>query len=143
MEKFKLRVAVFLILIRDNKILLLRRQNTGWKDGNYSLPSGHLESGETVIDAVIREASEEIGVTVSQNDVQLVHTLHRASDGYIDLFFATSKWNGEIYNKEPNLCDDVSWFDLNKLPDVMIPAVKSAITKYQQGEVFSTITSEV
>lgn len=142
MEKFKLRVAVFLILIRDNKILLLRRQNTGWKDGNYSLPSGHLESGETVIDAVIREASEEIGVTISQNDVQLVHTLHRAPDGYIDLFFTASKWTGEIYNKEPNLCDDVSWFDLNQLPDIMIPAVKSAITKYQQGEVFSAITSK-
>lgn len=142
MEKFKLRVAVFLILIRDNKILLLRRQNTGWKDGNYSLPSGHLESGETVTDAVIREASEEIGVTVTQDDIQLVHTMHRVPSAYIDLFFVASQWSGEIYNKEPKLCDDVSWFDLNQLPDMMIPAVKSAITKYQQGEAFSNMTVE-
>lgn len=35
MERFKMRVAVHLILEQDNKYLLLRRYNTGYEDGNY------------------------------------------------------------------------------------------------------------
>ena len=59
MERFKLVVAVHLILIENGKILLLRRYNTGYEDGNYSLVAGHIDGNESVIQAMQREALEE------------------------------------------------------------------------------------
>ena len=60
MTRFKLIVAAYLILIEDSKILLQRRQNTGYEDGNYSIPAGHLEDTESVTDCLIREIKEEM-----------------------------------------------------------------------------------
>ena len=56
MERLKLKIAVYIILIKDGKILLGRRFNTGWQDGNYGLPSGHLEPEESMMEALLRES---------------------------------------------------------------------------------------
>ena len=61
-ERHKLIPSVYLVLIKNNKILLLRRFNTGFMDGYYSLPAGHVESNETLTSAMVREAKEEIGM---------------------------------------------------------------------------------
>ncbi len=58
MEKYQIKVAVYLMLIKDGKILLGRRKNASWQDGNYGLPSGHLESGESIAGGAIREMRE-------------------------------------------------------------------------------------
>ena len=139
MERFKLKVAVYVFLIKDEKILLLRRFNTGWNDGNYGLPAGHLESNETVTDALLRESFEEVGVKIQRENIQLVHTMHRMHGGYIDLFFMATEWENEPVNNELDKCDEVKWFDLNHLPPNMVPSVKMAIESYMRGELFSEI----
>ena len=73
-------VAVHLFFIRDRQILLLRRFNTGYEDGKYSVVAGHIEAGETVTQAAIREAYEEVGVVLEPADMQVVHVMHRRSD---------------------------------------------------------------
>jgi len=143
MERFKLKVAVYLLLIENNKILLLRRYNTGWNDGNYSLPAGHLDSNETVTQALLRESFEEIGVTISSENIKLVHTMHRMTSSHIDLFFVAAKWSGEITNGEPNKCDDLKWFNLDDLPSNMVLSVKLAIEKYRIGEPYSEFLIDV
>ena len=62
--RHQVRVAVYLFLIDRNKLFLIKRYNTGWKDGDYTLPSGHLEPNETIQSAMIREAKEEVGITI-------------------------------------------------------------------------------
>jgi 8-oxo-dGTP pyrophosphatase MutT (NUDIX family) len=70
--------TVYLILVRNSKTLLSRRCNTGFQDGNYSLPAGHLSNNEeTFVQAMIREAREEVGVEISPVDLQLIHVMHR------------------------------------------------------------------
>ena len=60
------KVAVHLILTNDDdEILMLRRVDTGYKDGEYGLVSGHVEEGENLKSAMIREASEEAGIAIS------------------------------------------------------------------------------
>lgn len=61
-QRHKIVPAVFLLLIKNNKVLLLKRQNTGYADGKYSLVSGHVDKGETMQEAIIREAKEEAGI---------------------------------------------------------------------------------
>ena len=77
MERFKAVIAVHLILIKDNQILLLRRFNTGYEDGNYSVVAGHLDGNESVLKAMQREAFEEAGIQISEKDLQIVHVMHR------------------------------------------------------------------
>ena len=134
-ERFKLIPSVYALFVRDEKILLLRRTNTGFEDGNYGLVSGHAESGETMKQGMIREAGEEAGVKIEDGDMDLVLTMHRNCGDHerIDLFFIIKDWIGDIKNMEPNKCDDLSWFPIDQLPENIIPYIKIALSYYSQG----------
>jgi len=70
-ERFKLIISVYVLFVKDEKILMLRRANTGWEDGNYSLVAGHADGNEALTEATIREAKEESGVKIEPADLQL------------------------------------------------------------------------
>ena len=76
-ERFKIIPEVFLFLIKDGKILLSRRFNTGYEDGKYGLPAGHGEYGETMREGTAREAREEIGIDIDPKDLEFILTQHR------------------------------------------------------------------
>ena len=139
-EKFMLRSAVHLFLFKGGKTLLLRRFNTGWRDGEYSLIAGHLDGGESVARAMVREAKEEGGIDVEENDLKVVHTMHRTNEigiEYADFFLTTEKWRGEPMIMEKDKCDDLSWFLLNELPENIIPYIKLALENTRAEVTFS------
>lgn len=136
-ERYKFICAVYLLLIKENKILLLKRANTGYEDGNYSLVAGHMDGNETIKQAMIREAKEEAGITIDEKNIEIVTFLHRKTDPErLDFFLKCDKWNGEVINKEPNKCSELSWYDISDLPSNIIPCVKKAIENYQNNIMF-------
>ena len=138
MERFKMPVAVHLILISNDKVLLIKRFNTGFCDNMFSLPAGHVEKGENVCDAMIRETKEEINIDVSK-DLRIVQVMNRKGTDQerIDYFFLSEKWSGDINNNEPNKCSLIKWVDINKLPRNTIPYVKYAIKMYRKNVKFT------
>ena len=137
-EYFKFVSAVHLFLIKGEKILLLKRFNTGYEDGNYSVPAGHIDGEERATKAIIREAMEETGITVDENQLKMVHVMHRKStEERIDFFFEAIQWQGEPKIMETNKCDDLKWFSLNQLPQNTIPYVRSGIKNYKNKISFS------
>jgi len=137
-ERFKLIASVYLLFVKDGKILLLRRANTGYEDGNYSLVAGHLDAHESLTHAVVREAKEESGVDIDPNDIEVKTTMHRKqNDERVDFFFEAKKWRGEPKNTEPDKCDDLSWFALNNLPVNTIPYIRQAIDCYRKDIIYS------
>lgn len=140
-DRFKLIPACYLLLIKDNKILLSKRKNTGFEDGNYGLVSGHLDGDETVRQAMVREAREEINIDIDVNDLEVVHVMHRGGRGRdnerVDFFLTAKKWSGDIINNEPDKCDDVSWFDLDSLPTNTIGYIKEVINYYNDKIFYS------
>ena len=137
-ERHTVRVAVYLILIKDNKILLMRRYNTGWNDGNYSVPAGHIDGNESITQATIREAREEIGITVNKNDLDVVHVMHvQSNHEYICFFLQAKKWDGEPKLMETDKCDDVQWFPLNDLPKNLSENLHAAIESYKKRIFYS------
>jgi len=140
MTHFKLITSVYLILIKDSKILLQRRFNTGYEDGNYSLPAGHLDDGESITQALVREVKEEIDLDLKAEDIKLVHIMHRKeSDIRVDLFFTTKKYEGKFRNAEPDKCDDLSWFPLDNLPGNTIFYIREAIKNHLSKTLYSEV----
>lgn len=138
-ERFKIIPTVYLLLIKDNQILLSRRYNTGFHDGEYSLPAGHLDGNETLIEAMVREIKEEIGVKLNPKDLKLVHVMHRKepNEERINFFFRAEKWEGKAQILEPHKCDGLRWFELNNLPDNIIPYIKQAINSFLDNKFYS------
>lgn len=137
-ERFKLRAAVYLLFIKNNKVLLLRRFNTGWSDGMYSLVSGHADGNESLLQAACREAKEEAGIKLAPKDLRFEHVMHRTSDvEYIDFFFVVKAWQDEPRNTEPEKCDDMQWFALDAIPDNTLPYVKRVLENYGKGIAYS------
>jgi 8-oxo-dGTP diphosphatase len=131
-EKYKVRVAVYLILLRNNKILLYRRSNTGWMDGKYSLIAGHVNEGETVYEAIVRKAQGEGGISVSEDNLIPATVVFRQSNTeYVDFFFVAKSWQGEPLIGEPGGCDDMKWFSLDNLPSNLLPYIKEALENYK------------
>lgn len=146
-ERFKLIPAVYLLLRQDDQVLLLRRANTGYQDGKYSVIAGHLDGDELATEAMAREAKEEAGITVDPKDLQLVHICHRltrnqAGQERLDLFFEATQWQGEVTNAEPEKCDGLSWFSIDSLPSDMLPLVGRVLNDIQQGVNYSEYTEE-
>jgi 8-oxo-dGTP pyrophosphatase MutT (NUDIX family) len=138
-ERFKLIPTSHLVLISDGKILLSRRFNTGWQDGNYSVVAGHLDGNETFLQAMVREAREEAGIGLRPQDLEVCHVMHRRVPGAerIDFFIRARKWEGEPRILEPGKCDDLCWFELEKLPANTIPYIRQAIGCIAKGVFYS------
>lgn len=138
-ERFKPLVAVHLFLFKKERVLLARRFNTGYEDGKYSVPAGHIDGGETITQAIIREAKEEVGITLNKTDLEVVHVMHRlsADDERVDFFVIAAGWKGEPEIKEPDKCDQLGWFSSDKLPQNMVPYVQAALKAVQKGQFFS------
>lgn len=123
-----------LLFFRGGEVLLLRRAHTGYRDGEYSVPAGHLEGGETVIQAARREAREETGVEIDPGSLHFSSVMHRVEgDERVDFFLRVDAWQGEPFNAEPEKCDDLRWFPLSVLPGNMVPYVHRAIENHRQG----------
>lgn len=130
----KFPVTVHLFLLHGDQVLLLRRFNTGYEDGNYSVVAGHLDGDETVKAAAIREAEEEVGVSIPPVNLEVIGVMHRKSgDERVDFFLTATEWSGEPSNQEPDKCDDLNWFSMHSLPENTIPYVRRALSNYRTG----------
>jgi len=130
-EQFKVKLAVCVLLEKDGKVLLHRRYNTGFADGLYDMPSGHVDEGELPSIAAARELKEETGVDVDISDLIFVTTLYKNSHNpYVYFVFVARKWHGEPQIMEPHACDDMQWFDKNELPENTLFFMKDAIMNY-------------
>jgi 8-oxo-dGTP pyrophosphatase MutT (NUDIX family) len=127
-------VTVHLFFFRGNQILLIRRYNTGFADGQYSVPAGHLDGRETVFAAAAREAQEEVGVRIEPEHIHYSSVMHRMEgEERVDFFVNTQKWEGEPVNAEPHKCDEIRWTNLEELPDNTIPYIRRALQNHKDG----------
>ena len=126
-------VDVILLLMRNGRILLRERANTGYGDGAYEPPTGQLTDRETIVETAIRVASAEAGIAISAGNVSLAHVMHDVSDsGRIAFFLTVSGWQGEYTSS------DARWFPVGNLPTNMLDRSRMALRNYAEGMRFST-----
>jgi dihydrofolate reductase len=138
-SRFQVVPAVYVALVRDGKdgapeVLLQLRRGTGFMDGRWAHgAAGHVELGESVLQAAVREAAEELGVTVDAGALDHVATLHRTvavhqpSEERLDVFLATRTWSGEPAALESGKSAGLRWWPLDALPDDVVPHERQAL----------------
>ena len=138
MPRFTVIPEAHLLLFREGHVLLLRRHNTGYEDGNYSVVAGHIDGGETAKSAMVREAMEEAGLDIRPASLRMSHVIHRyGTDERVSFFFTADVWRGEPHNREPEKSSELDWFPMNALPYNLIPYVRHAIEQVVQGNSYS------
>lgn len=128
--RLKVIPSVFVAIIKDGKVLLLRRANTGWLDGWYDLPAGHLEDQEGLKEGALRELKEEAGLEAKPEDLELAHVYqnhHNPEAPHYGYIFLARKWQGTPKVMEPKKCDDIAFFELSHLPARTSPYVRAAL----------------
>lgn len=144
MEREKFLSAVYIVIVKDNKVLLQRRQGTKLWCGFLALPAGHVDEGENSYEALFREAKEELDIAISENSISDTFVVCRKNDGeylpYYDVYFVINSYTGEIKINEPEKCSELKWVDINNLPDDMIDYEVTAIKNWQNNIRFSTFS---
>ena len=137
--------AIFPLILEDDKgktkILLHRRQNTGYMDGKWDIAgSGHIDEGETARMAAARECKEELGIEIKPEDLTFAHLSHRFSDiTYYDIYFIVNKYTGAPTIMEPDKCSELGWFDIDRLPPDIIECRRTVIHEYKKGNYYGEI----
>lgn len=135
--------ASFTLVEKDGKYaFVLRGKACNWMAGYYGLPSGKIEVSEAASAAAIREAEEEISVTVKPENLRYLLTMHRHEEDdlypeWVDFYFEADEWEGEPHNAEPHMHDQIAWFSLDELPENTIPSVRAALEAIQAGKQFT------
>ncbi|EKE28902.1 MAG: MutT/nudix family protein [uncultured bacterium (gcode 4)] len=124
-------VWVWCLIVNDkNEILLLRRgkkcNNEVWYWGRAGWTVNFMEKAE---DALKREVKEEIWVDIEiiQSQWYADHFPENEKQHWISLSFIAKITWWEIINLEPNKCDEIRWFSLDNLPELISPNIKDSI----------------
>ena len=113
-------------------LLLLERANTGLMDGRYALPGGHVQSGESMVGAAVREVREEAGIGLERISPCCVLPYV----GGVNFVFVSDTWNGTVRNAEPEKCASVDWYPRSQLPETVVPWLAKALELHDSADWF-------
>lgn len=136
---FQAAVAVHGILRDHQRLLLIRRAGTGYRDGQLSLPAGHLDGGEDAVTGLVRELREELGIEADPHDCRLALLMHSAPEfaddsEYLHLFFVVGTWSGEPRITEPDKCSELLWADERTPLSDLADYVREALAAVNRGD---------
>ncbi|MFZ2188331.1 MAG: NUDIX domain-containing protein [Candidatus Moraniibacteriota bacterium] len=126
-----------ILIFNDKKeVLLARRKGTRNEDGLWSKPGGGVDYGEKVEAALKREIKEEVGIVV---DIwgYLPHTDHiikKDKQHWVAFNYLAKIKSGVPKNREPEKCDGVEWFSLERLPRKLNQTTRETIKNYLAGK---------
>jgi 8-oxo-dGTP diphosphatase len=130
---------VYMIVRDADRVLLLFRSGTGYKDGEWSLPAGKVEAGETYTAGAVRELAEEVGIEIDASHLRPVHVMERVESGgdpWVGVYFDVTA-DATPINSEPDKHSAMEWFSLDALPQPMVAYAAHALAAIARGEVFS------
>ena len=105
-------LTMLCLIHRGNEILLQNRIKKDW--AGYTLPGGHVEPGESFVDACVREMREETGLTVSNLKLCGLKQFPNGDSRYIVFLFKTDTFTGELHSSEEG---NMEWVALEKLSE--------------------------
>lgn len=109
-------LTVLCLIHKNDKYLLQDRVKKDWK--GYTLPGGHIEKGESIVDAVVREMKEETGLTVYNPKLCGVKQFPLDDGRYIVFLFCADEFSGQVISSEEGTMHWVNKDDLSNVNTV-------------------------
>lgn len=135
MEK-KFLIGANVLVTRGEAILLGLRKNC-FSAGDWGLPGGHVEIGESLAEAAARELLEETGMTAERFEfANLVNRPESGHHHYVLTSFLAIEPKGEPELREPDRCEEWRWFDVALLPENIVRSHNDQIRLYTNGALF-------
>ncbi|MBP5679092.1 MAG: NUDIX domain-containing protein [Bacilli bacterium] len=131
-DRFLLRCAVHLFLIKDGKILVEKRKNREYGNHQYDVIASHILGNENVYDAMIRTAKQEVNIDIRKEDLKIVQVMHQKSESYeyINYFFVANTYSGTLQNMDDAYCEGIEWLPFQYPIPHMMPYLNEAIHNY-------------
>jgi 8-oxo-dGTP diphosphatase len=146
-SRFRVVPAAYVVFRRGDEVLLQLRQNTGYRDGYWATAAaGHVEQDESVFEAAVREAVEELGVVIAVADLVPLCGMHRTQgnhdpiDERADFFFEVRRWSGEPRIMEPVKNAELRWCPLGDLPHNVVPHELFVLEHLFAGDLAAVVT---
>ena len=134
-ERFMVRCAVHLFLVKDGKVLVEKRKNREYGDKQLDVIASHILGNESAIDAIIRTAKVEVNIDIKKEDLKIIQVMHQKSTKYeyINYFFIANNYSGELKNNDVDFCDGIEWVDFKYPIENMMTYINEAIKNYEEN----------
>lgn len=127
-----IKVGAGVVIIRDGKTLLAKRHGSH-AEGYYGSLGGHVEFGESPIEAVKREAREELDIEIENVQFVSCTNMRKYGKHYIDVSFVAEIISGDPTIMEPHKIESIGWFHLDSLPSPLFEPVRIALEAVRTG----------
>lgn len=130
-----IKIGVNILVRKDNKILLGQRIGDRG-NGTWSLPGGHVEYGEGLGEAAIRELREETGFNAIE--VEFSHIINDPISDchYVHIGFLANEYTGELCVMEPDKFAAWEWFSFEDIPEQIFEGSKRALDAFREHNIF-------
>lgn len=126
--------GAFIINSKGEVLLCKRSKNARNEKGKWEAPGGQVHFGETREQAIKREIKEELGV-----EIQIIRVLNIADEilkkdrqHWLPTTFLVKIKKGIPKIMEPEKCDKIGWFSLNKIPKKISYITSLDIKEYRR-----------
>lgn len=126
-------------MVKDGRLILLGKRKAAHGAGEYALPGGHLELGESFEDCALRELAEEAGPQIKVKNVSflcLTNLRRYTPKHYADIGILMEWQSGEPIVMEPDKKEDWQWYALDDLPTPLFGCTYNYIEAYRAGKVY-------
>ncbi|WP_329127458.1 NUDIX domain-containing protein [Streptomyces sp. NBC_01465] len=142
-QRYRTIVDVLAVLQRsDGRVLLVRRAaDAEYAPGLLTVVGGHLEDGETVSAGALREAHEEVGVTVDEENLEFCGLIHYRGEagGRLGTVFMAQRWQGEPFNAEPDKHTGLVWAQPSQPPADCHPYTAAVLRAFSAGSLYTPV----
>lgn len=136
MEHERPKVGIGVLLLKEGKVLLGKRKGSHGA-GEWALPGGYIEFGESFENTTRRELLEETGLT-DIGDLSLASISNNQFEGkhIITICMSASLRSGEPETMEPEKCEGWRWFTLDELPEPLFEPSRKCIESLRSGKIY-------